>query len=79
MSHGRPGSAPLPEPSINLHEGWHCSHFYYSFDRALLSGMSSEEIEEGCRQLIAILDPEAEASPSGCKFPSSAGTKPTSA
>ncbi|PQO42467.1 hydrogen peroxide-dependent heme synthase [Blastopirellula marina] len=63
MSHGRPGSAPLPEPSINLHEGWHCSHFYYAFDRALLSGMSSEEIEEGCRQLIAILDPEAEASP----------------
>lgn len=63
MSHGRPGSAPLPEPSIIPTEGWHCSHFYYTFDRALLTGYSPEELAAGAKELIDILNPESEASP----------------
>lgn len=63
MSQGRPGSAQLPEPSIVLHEGWHCSHFYYAFDRALLSGITADEADQGMREIREILDPAAAESP----------------
>ncbi|MGY8771158.1 MAG: hydrogen peroxide-dependent heme synthase [Pirellulales bacterium] len=63
MSHGRPGQAQLPEPSIIPTEGWHCTHYYYSFDRALLSGFSQEEIDHGRKQVIEALSADREGAP----------------
>ena len=30
-------------------EGWHCSHFFYRFDRQLIAAMTPEELASGCR------------------------------
>ena len=37
--------------------GWHCSHLYYSFDRAALKTLSAAERADGSRALAAALDP----------------------
>jgi chlorite dismutase len=37
--------------------GWHCSHLYYSFDRAALRKLTAVERGDGCRDLVAALDP----------------------
>ncbi|MEX2358640.1 MAG: hydrogen peroxide-dependent heme synthase [Pirellulaceae bacterium] len=57
MSHGRPGQTALPEPSIIPTEGWHCSHYYYEFDRGYFRDLSPEEVAAGAAQIQAILDP----------------------
>jgi len=43
--------------------GWHCSHLYYSFDRRLLAKLSAQERDEGCREVVAALDPAAPEAP----------------
>ncbi|MCC9608203.1 heme-dependent peroxidase [Blastopirellula sp. JC732] len=58
MSHGRPGQTPPPPPSIIPTEGWHCAHFFYSFDRALLGAFDFDEMEAGRAELMQILNPE---------------------
>jgi chlorite dismutase len=55
MSH-RPPTQDLPDPSITLTEGWHCTHIYYSFDRAGLAAMESGRRAEGCEQLQQLLE-----------------------
>ena len=55
-----PASEQLPDPSIELTEGWHCSHLYYEFNRQLLATMTAAEIAQGRDELTAILDPAAE-------------------
>lgn len=60
MSHGRPGQTPPPPPSIIPTEGWHCAHFFYSFDRALLNAFDADETEAGRAELIQILSPDGE-------------------
>jgi hydrogen peroxide-dependent heme synthase len=37
--------------------GWHCSHLYYSFDRAALKQLSDAERSAGCEQFQIELDP----------------------
>ena len=37
--------------------GWHCSHLYYSFDRANLKQLSADERAAGSREVAAALDP----------------------
>ena len=37
--------------------GWHCSHFFYSFDRPRLVAMTSSQKEMGREQWRALLDP----------------------
>ena len=55
---GRPSaSEPLPDPSIELTEGWHCSHLYYEFNRQRLASMSAEQISQGRDELATIMDP----------------------
>ncbi len=53
----------LPDPTIELAEGWHCLHAYYQIDRTALAQLSSEEISAGASEVIAVLDPEAEHAP----------------
>ena len=62
MSH-RPAPQDLPDPSVTLPEGWHCTHIYYQFNRACLAGMTAEERSLGCQQLQAALDPDADNAP----------------
>ena len=59
MSH-----APQGEISLKPSEGWHCSHLYYRFNRAALSGLSEAELSDGKLQFIATLDPTAPQAPS---------------
>ena len=55
-----PASEQLPDPSIELTEGWHCSHLYYEFNRQLLANMSAEQISQGRDELATILNPATE-------------------
>ena len=55
----RPGARPseLPEPSVQLTEGWHCSHIFYRFNHSELGRLTAEQRETGAKQLIDALDP----------------------
>lgn len=60
MSHGRPQAAPAVENSLSAGDGWHCSHLYYRFERAMLADMSIDEKQMGVDSVAAILDPSGE-------------------
>jgi hydrogen peroxide-dependent heme synthase len=63
MSTGRP-PAPQPVPiSLEPADGWHCSHFYYRFDRGVLAKLNADELRAGREQLISILDPAGSDAP----------------
>src|SRR5687767_4748781 len=57
MSHGRPPAAEPSPISLELLEGWHCSHLYYRFDRGVLAALGAAAVEAGREELAAILDP----------------------
>lgn len=61
MSGRPPAPEQLPEPAIELIEGWHCSHLYYEFDRGVLASMTPDDLAQGRNEIIAILDPERES------------------
>jgi chlorite dismutase len=63
MSHARP-PAGGSEVSLKPNEGWHCTHIFYRFDRAVLSRMSAAEQEQGRREVAAALDPSEQGAPS---------------
>ncbi len=50
-------------PSRIPSEGWHCSHFFYLFDRAGLETLPEGMIEEGAAEVTALLDPSASDAP----------------
>ncbi len=62
MNHGPPHAAPI-EPSLTPLEGWHCTHIYYRLNRAVLAQMSHVQRQEGCRQVVEILDPQHAEAP----------------
>jgi len=63
MSTARP-PAPQPVPiSLEPTEGWHCSHFYYRFERGVLAQLGAEAVRAGHDELMAILDPAGEGAP----------------
>lgn len=53
----------MPEPSILLAEGWHCSHFFYRWDRAQLQRYTAAERTAGAAALSAALDPAQSGAP----------------
>ncbi len=63
------------EVSLSPHEGWHCSHFYYRFDRAVLAAMRPEDVRAGCEELTATLDPAATGAPARLQTSIVAGHK----
>ena len=64
MSQGsRPPHQPSVEPSLVLESGWHCSHLYYNFDRAVLAKLSPDDVTAGRAELIAALDPTGPDAP----------------
>lgn len=56
MSHGHPAAAPV-EISLTPIDGWHCSHFFYQFDRGVLAALSAQQRQEGKEAILATLDP----------------------
>jgi hydrogen peroxide-dependent heme synthase len=62
MNHGRPAAEPAPI-SLEPTSGWHCSHLYYRFDRPALAQLSPDQVQRGCAQLEAILDPAGGEAP----------------
>ncbi len=76
MSHGsRPPQPPPVEPSLELESGWHCSHLYYAFDRAVLARMSPAEIAGGREAIMATLDPAATDAPARLQTSAVSGHK----
>jgi hydrogen peroxide-dependent heme synthase len=62
---GRPGTRPseLPDPSIQLAEGWHCTHLFYRLNRGLLQQYSEEQRRQGVEAMAATLDPKHPEAP----------------
>jgi chlorite dismutase len=51
------------EVSLELLEGWHCSHLFYRFDRSQLPTMNPAQIAGGREQVVALLDPTGPDAP----------------
>jgi len=56
-------SAQLPEPTIQMKEGWHCLHIYYKINQNALQAVSPEDRAFGRAEVIDILNPSAEHAP----------------
>lgn len=56
-------SAPLPEPSIRLAEGWHCLHIYYRVDQRSYLALSQSERDYGRAEIVDILNPAGQNVP----------------
>lgn len=67
--------SPQSEVSLQPNEGWHCSHLYYSFDRAALRAASAEEIAQGADAFVAILDPDGPEVPARLQVSIVSGNK----
>lgn len=53
----------IPQSLAPAGGGWHCSHLYYSFDRSALKQLTANERDNGCREVVAALDPTAADAP----------------
>lgn len=56
-------SADMPEPTINLSEGWHCLHLYYKVDAAACQQLDDSMRQQGREQLAEILNPQRDGAP----------------
>ena len=56
-------SREQPAPSLVPSEGWHCSHFFYLFDRAGLETLPESVIDEAAAEVKAVLDPAGSNAP----------------
>lgn len=55
--------ANLPDPTIQMSEGWHCLHQYYKVDQAALSQLTDAQRAEGKDYVGQILQGTADHSP----------------
>ncbi len=56
-------SAPLPDPTPNMTEGWHCLHMYYRVDPGQLQQIDQSTRAAGREALLTLLNPEREDAP----------------
>lgn len=56
-------------------EGWHCSHFFYSFDRKRLTELDPSILSDAKKQLIQILDPSEDGRPARMQVGLTSGHK----
>jgi len=56
-------TAPQPETGPDPAQGWHCTHFFYRWNRSRLASLDAETLAAGRRQFAASLDPAAPESP----------------
>ena len=61
----RPTASTQPIESTRppIDGGWHCSHFYYTWNRDRLADMPPAQVAEGRAALISTLDPAREGQP----------------
>lgn len=57
------------------HQGWHCTHYYYSFDRKTLAGLPETDVTAGRQAIESILDPAADDQPTRLQTSIVAGNK----
>jgi chlorite dismutase len=60
---GFPTPAAAPVSRTPTSGGWHCSHFFYTWNRSALASMSPERLAAGRAAAIATLDPASESAP----------------
>jgi len=63
MSTGRPPAPQQVPISLEPTDGWHCTHLYYRFDRAVLAKLSDDELRAARDHALAILDPAGSDAP----------------
>jgi peroxiredoxin len=56
-------AAPQSEPTIKMHDGWHCLHLYYRICQNTLSQLSESQRAAGREELIRLLDPARAGAP----------------
>jgi chlorite dismutase len=56
-------SDPRPEISLQPTAGWHCSHYFYGFNRARLRNLGPSELSDGIAEFMAALDPDSPSAP----------------
>jgi len=52
-----------PEISLRPTAGWHVGHYFYRFDRSQLRNFGTSELSDGCREFVAVLDPNGAGVP----------------
>lgn len=62
---GRPPhtAQSLPDPTINMAEGWHCLHAYYQVDQSALAQLDQQGRTRGREEVLAALDPTGPNAP----------------
>ena len=56
-------SAPMPDPTSNMTEGWHCLHLYYRVDQGALNQIDQNTRAAGREALATLLNPNREDAP----------------
>jgi len=51
------------EVSLVPGEGWHCSHYFYRFDRGVLAGLSAQQLAAGREHFVDTLNPAGPQAP----------------
>jgi chlorite dismutase len=51
-----PASAPLPEPSLIPVQGWHCSHYFYQWDRKEIASIDPNSIEQAKQEFLDVVN-----------------------
>lgn len=54
---------PPAEPTIRMHDGWHCLHLYYRICQSSLSTLSDVQRAAGREELVRLLDPTRPGAP----------------
>ncbi|MCH2210752.1 MAG: heme-dependent peroxidase [Fuerstiella sp.] len=70
----RPGPpANLPDPTIQMSEGWHCLHVYYRINQSALQAVTDSDRAQAREDFIRILDSEAEHAPTRLQVSATSG------
>ena len=56
-------AAPPSEPTIKMHDGWHCLHLYYRVCQSSLSQLSENQRATGREEFIRLCDPNRPGAP----------------
>src|SRR5260221_10843603 len=56
-------AAPPSEPTIKMHDGWHCLHLYYRICQSPLAQLSESQRAAGREELLRLLDPGRAGAP----------------
>ena len=51
------------EAALQPISGWHVGHFFYRFNRIQLRSLGPNELSDGCREFVGLLDPAARGAP----------------